>query len=64
VWCLARLRESFQALPAGARETTRTLLEKHGCWEPLWRHVELPLEPEFCGRLPFHADAKMIDVYQ
>ena len=64
VWCLHRLRTAFDGLPNDARRQTRELLEAHGCWEPLWRHAELPIEPGFCGRLPFHADAKMIDVYQ
>jgi len=29
----------------------------------LWRQAQLPLEVGFCERLPFFADAKMIDVY-
>ena len=64
VWCLAQLREHFKALPPADQETAQTLLRRHRCWEPLWFHSELPLEQGFCSRLPFHADAKMIDVYQ
>ncbi len=41
----------------------RTLLQQHGCWEPLWRHQQLPIDAALCSRLPFRADAKMIDVY-
>ena len=64
VWVLKRLREHFDDLGGEARDAARPLLEQHRCWEPLWRHHELPVGDEFCGRLPFHADAKMIDVYE
>jgi hypothetical protein len=39
------------------------LLEQYNCWEPLWRHEQLPIEARLCGGLPFAGDAKMIDVY-
>ncbi len=64
VWCLQKLRDHFNALSSPHQEAARLLLEQHQCWEPLWRHATLPLEEGFCGQLPFHADAKMIDVYQ
>lgn len=64
VWCLQQLRSHFDALPEGERDAARALLERHGCWEPLWRHRELPIAAGFCERLPFHADAKMIEVYE
>ena len=64
VWCLKRLREHFDALPDTEKTNAQTLLERHGCWEPLWRHDTLPLDADFCSRLPFYADAKMIDVYE
>lgn len=41
VWCLERLREHFDALPEEAKRQARVILEAHGCWEPLWRVVEL-----------------------
>ena len=63
VWCLARLRSHFNNLAPSEQEAARVLLAKSGCWEPLWRHAELPIEKEFCCQLPFHADAKMIDIY-
>lgn len=63
VWCLQQLRDHFKALTPADQDRAQVLLTQHGCWEPLWQHTELPLEPDFCGRLPFHADAKMIDVY-
>lgn len=64
VWCLKRLRAHFDALSPDQQAKARALLEQHGCWEPLWRHASLPLSEGFCERLPFRADAKMIDVYQ
>lgn len=53
VWCLERLRQHYEALGDGDRVATRALLERHGCWEPLWR-VRAPrsgYDPE--GRAPF-----------
>jgi len=53
VWCLERLRHHFDALPEGPRSAARVLLERHGCWEPLWR-IESPdsgYDPD--GRVPF-----------
>ena len=64
VWCLQQLRGHFEALDADDQHTAEALLRQHGCWEPLWRQRQLPIEPGLCGRLPFHAYAKMIDVYQ
>jgi glutathione S-transferase len=64
VWCLQQLREHFMALAPAERDRTRELLESHGCWEPLWRCAALPIESRFCSELPFHVDAKMIDVYR
>lgn len=37
VWCLEELRRHCDALPDDARAEARSLLEAHGCWEPLWR---------------------------
>ena len=39
-WCLKRLQENFRALPEGAALEVRGILERHGCWEPLWRLTE------------------------
>lgn len=63
VWCLKQLRSQFTALGEDDRVMARELLERHGCWEPLWRHKTLPIDDSVCSRLPFHVDAKMIDVY-
>jgi len=37
VWCLERLRDHFEALADEPGAEARALLERHGCWEPLWR---------------------------
>ncbi|MEM9255357.1 MAG: glutathione S-transferase family protein [Pseudomonadota bacterium] len=63
VWCLQRLREEYRSLPEVVQLQARERLEQTGCWEPLWRPSSLPLADGFCARLPFYADAKMIDVY-
>ena len=62
VWCLQELRSHYLALPDGAQTTVRTLLEGHGCWEPLWRHQHLPLLPGQEDGLPFKGDTKMVGV--
>ncbi len=41
VWCLERLRTHFGNLTEEVRAEARALLERHGCWEPLWR-IEHP----------------------
>ncbi|MEE4143455.1 MAG: glutathione S-transferase family protein [Halieaceae bacterium] len=63
VWCLQQLRGHFEALAGDDQDTARALLQQHGCWEPLWRQPELPIDAGICSGLPFHVDAKMIDVY-
>jgi glutathione S-transferase len=59
VWCLEGHRARFEALPAAAREQARALLERHGCWEPLWRVVDPQsgVDPE--GRAPFGREYSM-----
>jgi hypothetical protein len=64
VWCLQQLRGHFKALASAEQDKAQALLEQHGCWEPLWRHAELPIASGFCDQLPFHVDAKMIEVYE
>ena len=62
VWCVSELRAHYQALPDQSKRTTRKILEKHGCWEPLWRHEKLPLLNNQEVGLPFKADTKMVGV--
>jgi glutathione S-transferase len=60
VWCVEQLRAHYQALPPEPAARVRERLERHGCWEPLWR-VETPdsgvnrdSEP------PFGSNSKML----
>jgi glutathione S-transferase len=62
VWCLKELRSHFAALPAAAQARARELLERHGCWERLWRQAELPLLPGQEEALPFRGSTKMVAV--
>ena len=62
VWCLQELRDHYQGLPNEAQEMARKLLEKHSCWEPLWRNEHLPLLPDQERGLPFRGDTKMVGV--
>jgi glutathione S-transferase len=62
VWCLQQLRAHYQQLPGDAQVAARELLERHGCWEPLWRNPSLPLLPGQDQDLPFRATTKMLAV--
>lgn len=62
VWCLQELRAHFRALPAAVQDPARDLLQKHACWEPLWRNEQLPLLPDQEKHLPFRGDTKMVGV--
>ena len=62
VRCLQQLRLHFEALTPAARDAAQALLEKHQCWEPLWRHESLPLLPGQDQELPFRASSKMVGV--
>jgi glutathione S-transferase len=59
VWCLEELRRHVDALPDAARHAVRALLERHGCWEPLWRvrDVRSGHDPE--RRAPFARGLKV-----
>jgi hypothetical protein len=59
VWCLERLRAHYEALPEPAQQEARGLLEKHGCWELLWRVAALVsgIDPE--SRAPFAHGSSM-----
>lgn len=62
VWCLQELRSHYEALPADVKGTARELLDKHDCWEPLWRNQSLPLLSGQEQGLPFRASTKMVGV--
>lgn len=59
VWCLEQLRHHYDVLAPPARDDARRWLERHGCWEPLWR-VDDPrsgYDPD--GRAPFGPGLKV-----
>mgnify|MGYP001823457831 FL=1 len=62
VWCLQELRSQYLALPEQAQTHAKDLLQRHNCWEPLWRQSHLPLLPGQEEGLPFRGDTKMIGV--
>jgi glutathione S-transferase len=53
VWCLERLRSHFEALDDEPREAARGILERHGCWEPLWRTPALASNHDPDDEVPF-----------
>ena len=53
VWCLERLRAHFEALADEPRAKAQALLERHGCWEPLWRIENLESRYDLDGQAPF-----------
>jgi glutathione S-transferase len=53
VWCLERLRFHYETLAEESRAEARTLLESHGCWEPLWRIEDLESRHDPDGQVPF-----------
>jgi len=53
VWCLERLRSHFDALADTPRREVRALLERHACWEPLWRIADPSSGHDPDGRAPF-----------
>ena len=61
VWCFERLRRHYEALPDAARAEARTLLEKHECWEPLWRMPEVASGHDPEDRAPFGAGLGLFD---
>ncbi len=60
VWCLAELRLHYERMPASAQAAGRVLLERHGCWGPLWQENDLPLMPNQEQGLPFRGDTNMV----
>jgi glutathione S-transferase len=53
VWCLEQLRRHYEALAAPDQSAARGILERHGCWEPLWRVRECHSGHDADGRAPF-----------
>jgi hypothetical protein len=53
VWCLEQLRRHHDALQEPARRSVRALLERHGCWEPLWWVADCRSGHDPEGEAPF-----------
>ena len=62
VWCLQELRSHYESLPQNAQASAKELLERHACWEPLWRNEALPLLSGQEQDLPFRGSTKMVGV--
>lgn len=62
VWCVSELRSHYQSLSDQSKSKTRKILEKYGCWDPLWHHEKLPLLDNQEIGLPFKADTKMVGI--
>jgi glutathione S-transferase len=62
VWCLKQLQEKYHQLHENQKEDIKVMLSEHGCWEPLWRHQDLPMKGSQEEKLPFWADRKMIGI--
>jgi glutathione S-transferase len=59
VWCLEELRRHYETLAEPARQSVRGLLERHGCWEPLWRVTACLSGHDPDGRAPFSRGLKV-----
>jgi hypothetical protein len=59
VWCLEELRRHYETLAEPARQSVRGLLERHGCWEPLWRVTACRSGHDPDGRAPFSRGLKV-----
>ncbi len=59
VWCLEELRRHCEALPHPVRGQVQALLERHGCWEPLWRVDTRPSGHDPEGEAPFCRGARV-----
>ena len=60
IWCLEQLRAEFESLPADAAATSRAVLERYGCWEPMWRVEELNSGVNEGVAVPFFCSDKMV----
>lgn len=60
VWCLEQLRSQFARVNAPAAGQIRPLLERHGCWEPLWRTDGVASGHDPDGTAPFCKVTRMV----
>jgi glutathione S-transferase len=59
-WCLRRLQAGLKQLPDEARGPVREILERHGCWEPLWRVTDFACDHDPEGTAPFCRATRMV----
>ncbi len=59
-WCLRQLRARFEELPPEAAGEVREILERHGCWEPLWRVDDFACDHDPDGTAPFCRVTRMV----
>ncbi|MGK2932635.1 MAG: glutathione S-transferase family protein [Solirubrobacterales bacterium] len=59
-WCLKQLQTRFQDLPEDAAGEVREILERHGCWEPLWRVTDFRSGHDPEGTAPFCQATRMV----
>jgi glutathione S-transferase len=60
VWCLEQLRAAFARTPAEARGDVRAVLERHGCWAPLWRARQVASGHDPLGQAPLCRALRMV----
>lgn len=60
VWCLEQLRGRYEAMETGAADRVRSILEQHGCWEPLWRIEPIASGHDPRGEAPFCSALRMV----
>ncbi len=59
-WCLRRLQVTYGELSEPAAAAVRELLERHGCWEPLWRVTDFRCDHDPDGTAPFCKATRMV----
>ena len=59
-WCLRELQGAYGSLEPRGAERVRELLERHGCWEPLWRVTEFACDHDPDGTAPFCRATRMV----
>jgi glutathione S-transferase len=62
VWCLEQLRQHFESLPDDVARQAREILERHACWEPLWRVADTRSGVDPDGLAPFGPGFSMTGV--
>lgn len=63
IWCLEQLRDHFNALPADCQEPVQERLDRHACWEPMWRVENLNSGVNRHVTPPFGCSDKMLQVH-